>query len=81
MNVSITHSGTRKKVTVSCTKKGVVSFIQRPKKAITIEINRDGLSAYQIAVRNGYTGTESEYAAESIHPQIDFTAYYILSKS
>jgi len=81
MNVSITHNGNKKRVSVSCTKKGVVSFIDRPKKKITIEINRDGLSAYQIAVKNGYTGTESEYAAEAVHPLIDFTAYYILSKS
>ena len=80
MIVSINSSGNKKNISINCTKKGVVSFINKPKKTIKIEINRDGLSAYQIALKNGYEGTEEEYTQESIHPQIDFQSYYMLAK-
>lgn len=81
MNIIIQNKAIRKKVTINASKAGVVTVIAKPRKQIKLQLFKDGLSAYEIAVRNGYTGTETEYAAEAIHPIIDFTAHYILSKT
>jgi len=81
MVVNIRNTDDKKRFTVTSGKPNTIIFKESVKKRISLNLNKDGLSAYEIAVKNGYTGTEEEFAAESIHPQINFTAYYILSKN
>ena len=81
MTVNIKNTDNKKRFTVTSAKPNSVVVKKSQSKNIKLNITKDGLSAYELAVRNGYTGSESEFAAESIHPLIDFTAYYIISKS
>lgn len=51
-------------------------------ETITIsEQGTRGLSAYEIAVQNGYIGTEQQFATDLVEQDVDFNAYYILSKT
>lgn len=68
-------------ITISKEEKGI-SVLNSKKKNIQLSLFRDGLNAYQLALRNGtFQGTEQEFSESQIHPLVDFTAYYILSKS
>jgi hypothetical protein len=65
MQVEVTFSGVKQKVTISCSKPGVVEVVNSTPINVTIGLNKDGidgLSAYQLAVKNGlFEGTEEEY--------------------
>lgn len=65
MQVEVTFSGVIQKVTISCSKPGVVEVVNPPPVHVTIGLNKDGidgLSAYQLAIKNGlFVGTEEEY--------------------
>lgn len=50
-------------------------------KRITLEKYRDGLSSYELAVKNGYAGTEAEFVSGMIEEDTDFLAHYILNKN
>ena len=69
------------KVTVTVSGSANVASGRVAGKKITLEKYRDGLSAYQVAVKNGYTGTEAEFVSGMIEEDTDFLAHYILSKN
>lgn len=71
MKVTVTVSGTAK----------ALSACGRTGKRVVIEKYRNGLSAYEIAVNNGFAGTEAEFVAGLTDPDTDFLAHYILSKT
>lgn len=62
----------------------IVFGIAGEKMVVTIDLKKDGIdgkSAYEIAVENGYSGTLEEFTINLVDPDIDFNAYYILSKN
>ncbi len=65
MQVEVTFSGVKQKVTISCSKPGVVEVVNPTPVHVTIGLNKDGidgLSAYQLAVKNElFEGTEEDY--------------------
>lgn len=71
MKVTVEVSGTAK-VLAPCGRAG---------KRVVLEKYRDGLSAYELAVKNGFTGTEAEFVSGMIEEDTDFLAHYILSKN
>jgi hypothetical protein len=84
MQISITHSGVVNSVEVSASVQGVLNVIPSLPINVELQLFRDGQngkSAYQIAVENGYTGTEQDFASDLIEQDVDFNAYYIFSKS
>ena len=71
MKITVTVSGAAKALT-HCGRMG---------KRVVLEKYRNGLSAYELAVKNGYTGTEQEFVSGMIEEDSDFLAHYILSKN
>lgn len=69
------------KVTVTVNGSAKVASCHSSGKRITLEKYRDGLSAYELAVKNGFTGTEAEFVSGMIEEDTDFLAHYILSKN
>jgi hypothetical protein len=62
----------------------IVFGVSGEKMVVTIDLKKDGVdgkSAYELAVEEGYTGTLEEFTTNLIEPDIDFNAYYILSKN
>ena len=70
MSITITHNGTPNSISING---------NPVKKSITIQST--ALSTYQLAVENGYQGTEQEFIENITHRDTDFRAYYILSKN
>ncbi len=69
MKVAITTDGILNEVVVSCDKPEIVKVIPTEPIRLTISLTKDGIdgkSAYQIAIENGYTGTEQEFAKSLI---------------
>ncbi len=79
MNVQIT-AGKRKRISVASTSGNVVVRLAASNH-LQLTKYRDGLSAYELAVINGYQGTEAEFVSGMIEEDIDFLAHYILSKN
>ena len=51
-------------------------------KKVIVNCVRDGLSAYELAVKNGYEGSEEDFMNNFLENKyIDFKAHYILSKN
>lgn len=69
------------KVTITVSGSANVANGRVAGKRITLEKYRDGLSAYELAVKNGYTGTEAEFVSGMIEEDTDFLSHYILSKN
>ena len=80
MNLIVT-AGNRKKVTVTATAGAKVRLHKSPPKKVQLTVYRDGLTAYELAVKNGYTGTEVEFVSGMIEEDTDFLTHYILSKN
>ena len=84
MEVQITHSGVANSVQVSASLPNIVSVAPNVPITVEVQLYRDGIngkSAYEIAVENGYMGTLEEFTDNLIEDDIDFNAYYILSKN
>ena len=79
MNVQIT-AGKRKRISVAATSGNVV-VRSAAYNQLQLTKYRDGLSAYELAVINGYTGSEAEFVSGMIEEDTDFLAHYILSKN
>lgn len=74
MEVTITHSGIANSVQVSASIPNVVSVAPTLPINIELQLFRDGVngkSAYQIAVENGYTGTEQDWINDLLPQDID----------
>jgi hypothetical protein len=74
MEVTITHSGIASSVQVSASIPNVVSVAPTVPINIELQLFRDGVngkSAYQIAVENGYVGTEQEWITDLLPQDID----------
>ena len=69
------------KVTITVSGSANVTSGRVAGKRIVLEKYRNGLSAYELAVKNGYKGTEAEFTSGMIEEDIDFLAHYILSKN
>lgn len=81
MSVTVNTRDTKKLFSIACDPKHV-SVKTSVRKSITIAKSSEGASAYEIAIKNGtFSGTEEEFSQQQIHPEVDFLAYYILSKS
>ncbi|WP_269221992.1 hypothetical protein [Flavobacterium sp. IMCC34518] len=62
----------------------IVFGIAGEKMVVTVDLKKDGVdgkSAFELAVEVGYTGTLEEFTANLVEPDVDFNAYYILSKN
>ena len=84
MEVIITHSGVANSVQVWASAPNVVQVLPTLPILVELQLFRDGVngkSAFEIAQQNGYTGTEQEFAIDLIEQDVDFNAYYILSKN
>lgn len=84
MEVTITTSGVASSITVSASAPGVVHI--QPVIPMVVELQlfrdgQDGKDSYEIAVSKGYAGTREEFVADQVTADIDFNAYYILSKN
>lgn len=74
MEVTITHSGVANSVNVSASVPNIVSVVQNVPVSIELQLYRDGVngkSAYQIAVENGYLGTEQDWINDLLPQDID----------
>ena len=80
MNITISTHRQPIDIAVSI-KNGNVEVIEAMPKNITIAHFKDGLSVFEIARANGYLGTYEDYQKEITPTDVDFIAYYILSKS
>lgn len=80
MKVTIT-SGKPKNITVTAPQGVTATIAKTPKNWVILEKYRNGLSAYEVAVNNGFAGTEAEFVAGLTDPDTDFLAHYILSKN
>ena len=84
MEVTITTSGVASSVTVMASAPGVVHVEPVIPMVVELQLFRDGQDgkdSYEIAVSEGYTGTREEFVADQVTADIDFNAYYILSKN
>lgn len=87
MIVEITTDVLPYDVVISCDKPGVINATPNVPITIVVDVKKDGIdgvngkSAYEIAVDNGYAGTLEEFTTNLVDPDIDFNAYYILSKN
>ncbi len=84
MEVTITTIGVANSVAVTATAPSVVHV--QPVIPMVVELQlfrdgQDGKDSYEIAVSEGYTGTREEFVADQVTADIDFNAYYILSKN
>jgi hypothetical protein len=84
MKITVSHNGVSRSLRVSSStpETVAVSHIAPPK--IEVQLFRDGTNgkdAYEIAVENGYLGTREEFTANLVDADVDFNAYYILSKN
>lgn len=61
MDIEFSHNGVLKDVSISVTSNASVDVTEVAKKSVTVQVFRDGLSAYEIAVINGYTGTFEDF--------------------
>ncbi|PWA10988.1 hypothetical protein [Flavobacterium laiguense] len=71
-------------VTITSDAPNIVFGDSQRKIEVTIDLKKDGIdgkSAYEIAVDNGYNGTLEEFTINLVDQDIDFNAYYILSKN
>ena len=74
MEVTISHSGVANSVQVSASIPHVVQVAPSMPIVIEMQLFRDrinGKSAYQIAVENGYTGTEQQWINDLLPQDID----------
>ncbi len=74
MDVVITHSGIAFTVTVWSNNPGVVIYNSPEPIIVKVQSFRDGVdgkSAYQIAVENGYIGTEAQWIEDLLPDEID----------
>lgn len=74
MEVTITHSGIANSVQVSASIPNLVSVAPTLPINIELQLFRDGVngkSAYQIAVENGYLGTEQDWINDLLPQDID----------
>jgi hypothetical protein len=74
MDVTITHSGIANNVQVSASVPNIVSVAPTLPTNIELQLFRDGVngkSAYQIALENGYTGTEQNWINDLLPQDID----------
>ena len=71
MRVEIIALGRINTAKIICSKPQIIQLVKSEPLQVIVAVNKDGLSAYQIAVKNGeFVGTEAEFAA-AILP--DFT--------
>lgn len=64
MQVTITHSGVANNVQVSASIKGIVNVVPVLPMVVELQLFRDGLngkSAYELALENGFIGSELEW--------------------
>ena len=84
MIVEVSHSGKSNTVQVSASKPGIVTVLQNQPINVEVQLFRDGSngkSAYQIAVENGFVGTEQEWALTLQNISlIDLTLNYNIAK-
>ena len=69
MEVTITHSGVANSVQVSASIPNLVRVVPNVPIGIELQLYRDGVngkSAYEIAVQNGYLGTEQNWLSSLI---------------
>ena len=69
MEVTITHSGVANSVQVSASVPGILHAVPGVPLLIELQLFRDGKdgkSAYDIALQNGFVGTEIEWNNRSI---------------
>lgn len=59
------------KVTVTCGKPDIIEVVEAMPVNVVLSVFRDGLSAYQIAVKYGFVGTEQEWNNQFQNPNID----------
>jgi hypothetical protein len=74
MEVTITHSGVANSVQVSASVPGIINVIPGVPMLVELQLFRDGKngkSAYEIAVENGYTGTEQQFANDLLLEVVD----------
>ncbi len=74
MEVTISHNGVANSVQVSASIPNVVQVAPSIPIVIEMQLFRDGIngkSAYQIAVENGYTGTEQQWINDLLPQDID----------
>lgn len=84
MKVTITHSGTRNIVKVWASQPNIATLVPRQPIKVELQLFRDGKngkSAFEIAQEKGYPGTENDFVNDLVEQDIDFNAYYILSKN
>ena len=58
-------------VTITCDTAGVVTANENKPINVVLQMSRDGRSAYEIAVSNGYQGTEIEWIQQQAAPDVD----------
>ena len=84
MKVQITHSGFANSVRVSTSSPSAVVVEQTSPVAVELQLFRDGQngkSAYEIAIENGFVGTEQEWALTLQNISlVDLTLNYNISK-
>lgn len=64
MQVTITHSGVANNVHVSASVQGIVNVVPVLPMVVELQLFRDGLngkSAYELALDNGFIGSELEW--------------------
>lgn len=74
MEITITHSGVANIVQVSASVPGIVNVVPGLPIQIEMQLFRDGVngkSAYQMAVENGYIGTEQDWINDLLPQDID----------
>lgn len=74
MEVTITHSGVANNLQVSASVPGIVNAVPSVPIQIELQLFRDGKngkSAYEIAVENGYTGNEQDWINDLLPQDID----------
>jgi hypothetical protein len=84
MEVTIFTSSFVNSVTVSASTPGVAHVQPIVPMVIELQLFRDGQDgkdSYEIAVSEGYTGTREDFVADQVTADINFNAYYILSKN
>ncbi|WP_264520404.1 hypothetical protein [Flavobacterium sp. N1994] len=59
------------KATVTCGKPDIIEVVQAMSVNVVLSVFRDGLSAYQIALKYGFIGTEEEWNNQNQNPTID----------
>lgn len=84
MEVTITHSGVANNVQVSASVPGIVNVVPGVPIQIEVQLFRDGKngkSAYEIAVENGFLGSEVDFANNIQNiSQIDLLLNYNIAK-